>query len=193
MFRRNLATTICVILSGLTFIIVGSCFSTFLYKKEMVRVENPKIILSKGIQVFDSEGVAVDELELSTMKLGLKPATGEEDSESNIPSTVTDKQGTEGVYAKFKVLATNGAKVVIKNIKIQTNNSQDLVNKERENICVAIKEIKNSTVNLEKDEIIVGDILATSEKNEYTLLVWLCGKAGEDLEGSIISFDLSFE
>ena len=127
------------------------------------------------------------------MKLGLKPATGEEDSVSNIPSTVTDEQGTEGVYAKFKIQSSQVVKIVIRNINIETKEDQEKVNKERKNICVAIKELENSAVSLEKDQVVLGDISASSEMKEYTLLVWLCGKAGDDLEGSTISFDLNFE
>ena len=194
MFRRNLATTVCVILSALTFIIIGSCFSAFLYKREIVKVENPKIIIADYMQVFSSEDDSViRELELSTIKLGLKPATGEEDALSNIPSTVTDKQGTEGIFAKFKFFAPNGARVVINNIKIKSKLDLEKVEKERKNICVAIKEIEGSAVSLEKEEVVLGELLASDKRQEYTFLVWLCGKAGDDLEGSTISFDLCFQ
>lgn len=193
MFRRNLATTICVILSALTFITVGSCFSAFLYKREIVKVENPQIILADGVKVYNLDDKEVNSLELSTMKLGLKPATGEEDSVSNIPSTVTDEQGTEGVYAKFKIQSSHDVKIVIKNIKIETKEDQEKVDKERKNICVAIKELEGGAVSLEKDQAVLGNISASSEMKEYTFLVWLCGKAGDDLEGSTISFDLNFE
>ena len=194
MYKKNLATTMAAILSALTFIVIGSCFSAFLYKDEIVKVENPKVFLSEGMAIFDEEGdKTIDELKLSTMKLGLKPATGEEDPVTNIPSTITDKQGTEGVYSKFKFYAPSGAKVVIKNIEIQSKNDPEKAKEERKNICVAIKQVEGSTVRLDQEEVSLGNLLVSDERQEYTLLIWLCGKAGNDLEGSTISFDINFE
>ena len=75
MNRNNTAITITTILCALFFIVVGSCFSAFLYAGEIVKVENPKIVASQGISVFDESGnKSIETLELSKMKLGLKPA-----------------------------------------------------------------------------------------------------------------------
>ena len=194
MNRKNIATTIATILACFLFITIGSCFSAFLYKQEIVKVQNPKVVLAENMAIFDAQGdKTIEEIKLSTIKLGLKPATGEEDSVSNIPSTVTDKQGSEGVYSKFKFYAPEGAKVVIRDIKIESKNDREKVEEERKNICVAIKEIKDSSVNLEQDEVVLGNLLVSDERQEYTFLVWLCGKTGDDLEGSTISFTLYFD
>ena len=194
MNKKNIATTMATLLCACLFIVIGSCFSAFLYKNEIIKVKDPKVFVSEGMSIFNQDGdKTIEKLELSTMKLGLKPATGEEDATNNIPTTVTDKQGSEGVYAKFKLYTPDGAKVVIRNINIDSNNDKQKVEKERENICVAIKELENSKVDLVQESVTLGSILASNERLEYTLIVWLCGKTGEDLEGATISFDLVFE
>ncbi|MBR2909917.1 MAG: hypothetical protein IKC11_06230 [Clostridia bacterium] len=195
MKRKNIAMTVCTILSALTFIVIGACFSAFVYKDEVIKVKNPKVTVARNIQVFASDGEkTLDELKLSQMKLGLKPATGEEDSLTSIPTTITDKQGSEGQYAKFKLYAPEGAKVSIQNIKIENEKeSAEDIAKERENIMVAIKGIDDSTKSLAGDKIELATVPASEDKEEYTFLIWLSGKAGNKLESSTISFDITFE
>ena len=195
MQRKNIAMTMSTILCALTFIVIGSCFSAFIYKDEVIKVTDPKIILGDNIQVFSSEGdKVIDKLDLSQMKLGLKPATGEEDSVTNIPTTVTDKQGSEGQYAKFKLYAPSGARVYISNIKIENSKeSAEDVENERENIMVAIKEIEDSAKSLVGNKIELGQAVASDERISYTFLIWLSGKVSDKLESSKISFDISFE
>ena len=195
MQRKNIAMTMSTILCAFTFIVIGSCFSAFIYKDEVIKVTDPKIILGDNIQVFSSEGdKVIDKLDLSQMKLGLKPATGEEDSVTNIPTTVTDKQGSEGQYAKFKLYAPSGARVYITNIKIENSKeSAEDVENERENIMVAIKEIEDSAKSLVGNKIELGQAVASDERISYTFLIWLSGKVSDKLESSKISFDISFE
>ena len=193
MKRKNVAMTISTILSAFAFIIIGSCFSAFVYSKEMVEVANPQLVLSSGIKVFSEDGEEINELKLSKMKLGLKPSTGEEDSETNIPTTVTDKQGSEGQYAKFKLYASKGASIYISDIKIESEHSEEEINQERENIMVAIEEIKDSACSLEEDKVFMGNVEKSEEHKEYTFFIWLNGKAGEKLEASKISFKINFE
>lgn len=194
MRRRNLAASIATILSALTFIVIGSCFTAFKYKDEMIKVESPKIVLAEGISVFNKDGdKTITELKLSELKLGLKPATGEEDPESNIPATVHDKKGSEGEYACFKIYAPKGAKVYVQNIKIDNKKNPDEANAERENIFVAIKEIDKSTKSLLEEKVYLGDIKASDERQEYTFYVWLDAKAGKKLMSSKINFEVYFE
>ncbi len=194
MRRRNLAASIATALCALSFIVIGSCFTAFKYKDEMIKVESPKIVASEGISVFNSEGdKTISSLKLTELKLGLKPATGEEDPETNIPSTVHDKKGSEGEYACFKIYAPKGAKIYVQNIKIENRKNPDEANAERENIYVAVKEIKNSTKNLVDDRVYLGDISASDERQEHTFYVWLDAKAGKKLMSSTISFEVSFE
>lgn len=193
MLRKNIAPVVATILSGLLFIIIGSCFSAFLYNKEMIRVENPKVLVANGISVYNEEEKVVETLKLSKLKLGLKPATGEEDAETNIPSTITDKQGSEGLYGKLLVHAPAGAKIVINNIIIESNKSQDEINKERKNIMVSVKEVDKSTKSLLEESVELGTINSSNDKQTLTFYIWLSGKATDVLESSTISFDINFK
>lgn len=194
MNRNNTAITITTILCALFFIVVGSCFSAFLYAGEIVKVENPKIVASQGISVFDESGnKSIETLELSKMKLGLKPATGEEDATSKIPATVHDHKGSEGVFAKFKLLAPAGAKIYVSNIRFSGKADEKVVEKERENIKVAISEISGSTTSIAKDKVLLGEVQASEEKTKYTFLIWLSSAISEKFNSETISFDLIFE
>lgn len=191
MRRKNLAATVTTMLCALLFIVIGSCFASFLYQRQIIKVLDPKIVAAEGMAVFDAKGdKAITTLKLSSMKLGLKPATGEEDVETGIPSTVAEKKGSEGQYAKFKVYAPSGATIVIKNIKIDSKEKEEDIKKERENIKVSIKEIKESTKSLSEDEVTLGSVSASDERQELTFFVWLSAKAGEVLKASTISFEI---
>jgi len=193
MQRKQYATTITVILCACLFIVIGSCFSTFLYQKELIRVENPKVVASSNISVFKEDGqTQLEKLELSKLNLGLKPTTGEEDAITSIPSTVTDRQGSEGHYAKFKLLAASGANVSVTNVVVQTKHDQEKVNEQRKNIMVAIDGVTKEAVSLEQDIVNLGTIEASEQVKEYTFYVWLSAKTSDDLEGATISFDISF-
>lgn len=194
MNRENLAKTITIILTTMLFIVVGSCFSAFLYKDEMIEVKDPPVYVADGMQIFNEDGdKVITTLKLSKMPLGLKPATGDEDSVTNIPSTVTDRQGSEGLYAKFKIFAPENVTIKVKNIKIQSKNQKEEVNKERDKIFVAFKELETSAVSLQEDEVNIGNIMASDERQSLTLYVWLSSKAGNALKATKISFDIYFE
>jgi len=193
MLRKNIAPVIATILSGLLFIIIGSCFSAFLYKDEIIKIENPKIVTNQ-IQVFDKDGEnAIDELKLSKLKLGLKPVTGELDQETNIPVTVTEEKGSEGLFAKVKVLAQSGAKIYVTDLKIDKKENNDNIQEEKKNIMVAIKEIKESATALETNKVLLGELKANNEKQDLTFYIWLSDKASEVLKSATISFNVSFE
>ena len=194
MLRKNIAPVVATILSGLLFIVIGSCFSAFLYKDEIIKIENPKVIVNGGVSVYDKEGEkVVDAIEFSELKLGLKPVTGEIDKETNIPVTVTEKKGTEGQYGKVKVLAPQGAKIYITNVKIDKDNASEKTEEEKKNIMVAIKEIKQSSVTIDKEKVYLGDLNASEEKVDLTFYVWLSDKATEELKSATISFVVNFE
>lgn len=194
MNRNNTAITITTILCALFFIVVGSCFSAFLYAGEIVKVENPKLVSQSGISLFDQSGnKKIETLELSKMKLGLKPATGEEDATSKIPATVHDHKGTEGVFAKFKILAPSGAKIFVSNIKFSGKADEKVVEEERENIMVAFSEISESTNSLAQEKVLLGTLAPSEEMKKLTFLVWLSSSISEKFNSEIISFDLIFE
>lgn len=194
MNKNNTAITITTILCALLFIVVGSCFSAFLYADEIVKCENPNIIVSGDIKIFDAKGQkSIEKLTLSKMKLGLKPATGEEDAETKIPTTVHDKQGSEGVYARFMINAPSGAKIYVTNVKFEGDVPGNVLEEERENVMVAISEINESTVSLKTDKTLLGQISPTSDNKKLTFYIWLSASISDDFNSETISFDLLFE
>lgn len=194
MNKNNTAITVTTILCALFFIVVGSCFSAFLYADEMVKIEKVNIVTAESVFVFDKDGKnEIEKLELSTMKLGLKPATGEEDATTKIPTTVHDKQGTEGVFAKFKVKAENGAKIYVTNIKFSGDVSEKVIEEERENIMVSISQISESTNSLKEEKVLLGELQGSDEKVDLTLFVWLSASISDKFNSESISFDLLFE
>lgn len=194
MLRKNIAPVMATVLSGMLFIIIGSCFSAFLYRKEIIKVENPKVVFSSDIVVYDEGGEkTIEEINLSKMKLGLKPATGDEDSETNIPTTISDKQGSEGHYGKVMVYAPSGVKIVVTDIIIESEESKEKIKEERKNLMLAVKEIDESATNLYEDRIEVGSLTPNQDKKVLTFYVWLSAKATDILEASTISFKVNFE
>lgn len=194
MNKNNTAITVTTILCALFFIVIGSCFSAFLYADEMVKIEMVNIITAESVFVFDKDGKnEIKKLELSTMKLGLKPATGEEDATTKIPTTVHDKQGTEGVFAKFKVKSENGAKIYVTNIKFSGDVSEKVIEEERENIMVSISQISESTNSLKEEKVLLGELQGGDEKVDLTLFVWLSASISDKFNSESISFDLLFE
>lgn len=194
MNKNNTAITVTTILCALFFIVIGSCFSAFLYAGEIVKVENVNIVKAESILVFDEKGEKqIEKLKLSKMKLGLKPATGEEDAESKIPATVHDHHGSEGVYAKFKLQAPQGAKIYVSNIKFSGNAGEDVVKEERENVMVSISEISKSTQSLKEDKVLLGTTKATEDMQKFTFLIWLSSAISDKFNSETISFDLVFE
>ena len=194
MVRKNTAATVTTLLCAMLFIVIGSCFSAFVYKGKIIEVKNPNFVLAAGIAVYSGNGdKQINSLELSKMKLGLKPATGEEDVETGIPTTITDKQGSEGQYAKFTLYAPNGCIIYITNIAIKSEKTQEEIMEERENIMVSIKELDGKATSLKEDKVELGRTSATDERQPLTFFIWLKKGAGSGLEASKISFDISIE
>lgn len=170
--------------------IIGSCFMAFVYEDKKVSVNDPKIVSFEGLQVINSKDENITSVKLSSSKLGLKPATGKEDSETEIPSTVTAQNGSEGLYGKFEVKSNSNWKLYVTNVTIDSKVDST---SEREHIQVGLLDVKNSVVTLEQDKTMIASGEASDEFKEFTLLVWLHASAGNSLIGANISFDLVFE
>jgi len=188
------ASLLILYLAGL-FAVVGSCFYTFVFKGKQIKLESVSVVAASGISVYNDKEKKQKStsLELSDMEIGLKPATGDLDKETQIPSTINDEGTSEGYYATIFVDSSKNYKVVIKNIKIESDKDELLVKDERKNIFVAIKDIEGTTTDLDKDEIVLVTFSDVTETQQLTFLFWLGSLAGEDLQGAKISFELSFE
>ena len=97
MEKKSVSATILILFLSLFFSVVGSCFSFFVYKYSRTLVEKIGIVADASIGVFSDEKLSrkINELKLSDMELGLKPATGEVDKESQVPSTIVDDGTSE--------------------------------------------------------------------------------------------------
>lgn len=195
MDKKSVSASLLVMFLALTFAVIGVCFTTFVYKKNIIKFENIMVNAVSGIDVFEDEKLTkkIEKLKLSDMELGLKPATGELDAESQIPSTITDEGTSEGYYETIFVKASGSYRIVVKDIKIETEKNQTEANEERKNIFVSIKDLKNTTKSLEKDEFELVKFSNVSGSQKLTILFWLGSLSGEELVGSKISFSLYFE
>ena len=170
--------------------IIGSCFMAFVYADKKVLVSDPKIFADSGIIVADEKENLIEELTLSTSKLGLKPVTSEEDSETLIPFSVTDSVGSEGLYASFWIKTASSFKMIVKDISIEAPGNAE---SEREHIKVGLLDIKDSVKDLAQSEVQIYQGGAETDFKKFTFFVWLHGHTGQELTGAKISFNLYFQ
>lgn len=194
MNKKSVSTTILVLFLAVFFAVIGSCFSTFVYKETRTLVEAVKIVNDESIGVYSDENLKkpVTKLKLSNMDIGLKPATGEVDAETQIPSTIDDKGTSEGYYSTVYVKATGNFMITLSNIKIESDHDEVLINEEKKNIFVGIKDLKNSVKTLENNGVEICRYSDVSKPIKITFLIWLGSLASDELEGAKISFDIKF-
>lgn len=195
MEKKSISATILVIFLSLVFSVIGICFSMFVFKDTRILIENIKLEKPDAIEIYSDKDLksVAKELKLSDMELGLKPATGELDSETEIPSTIDDKGTSEGYYSTIFVKASKGFKIVVKDVQIETKKDKTLVDEQKKNIFISIKDRKKTTKSIENSETEIAQFSDVSDVLELTFLVWLGALATEDLEGAKISFVLKFE
>ena len=194
MKKKSVSATILILFMSLFFAVVGSSFYYFEYWSKRTLVESVGIVADEGVQVFQDEklSVKIDKLKLSDMEIGLKPATGELDSETQIPSTINDQGTSEGYYASVFVKSAGNFRVQLSNINIETSHDELMVKEERKNIFIAVKDLKNSVKTLENDGVEICRYSDVAKPVEITFLIWLGSFASDELEGAEINFDLKF-
>ncbi len=194
MEKKSVAATILVFYITLVFAVIGVCFSVYKYQETKIEITTVALVAPANIELYEDEKLQkkAEQLKLSDMQLGLKPSTGELDSETQIPSTITNEGTSEGYYADVFVKTSTNYKIIVKNIKIETKLDQIAANEERKNIFIAIKDVANSTKSLKEDQIELAKFENVSATQNLTFLIWLGSLSGEELEGSKISFTLEF-
>ena len=194
MNKKSVSASTLVLFLALFFSVIGACFATFAYKDTRILIDKIKIVSSDAIDVYADKDLKkkAKELDLSDMQLGLKPATGELDQETQIPSTITDDGTSEGYYSTVYLKTSTNYKIVVKNIKIETKNNQIEVDEQKKNVFVSIKDVNNTTKSLKESEVEVVSFSNVETVQELTFLVWLGSLSEDVLEGSKISFDLEF-
>ncbi len=194
MNKKSVSATILVLFLALFFSVVGSCFSFFVYKYKRILVERVGVIAGDGINVYSDEKLTkeVKKLKLSDMELGLKPATGEIDAETQIPSSIDDKGTSEGYYSTVYVKSLGNFRLSIHNIKIDSDHDENLIKEERKNVFVGVLDLKNSVKTLENEGVEICRYSDVSKPIKIIFLIWLGSQASDELEGAKISFDIKF-
>lgn len=187
--KMSFAVCIVSVLVIVFFGIIGSSFYYFKFEKQKITVLPATIISPADISVLSVDNQEIGALCFSEIKLGIKPATGELDEETKIPVTVTDKNGSEGVFAKFIVNTSRTISVKVNNLQITGNKKID-IDDARENLWVSIKEIADSTKNFEEEELVLGDIEASGEPQTFTFLFWLGSTTNTQFNSCKISFSV---
>lgn len=193
MNKKSVSATILVLFLALFFSVVGTCFSMFVYRYSRTLVEKVGVVC-EGVKVYGDEKLTreISKLKLSDMEIGLKPATGEIDVETQIPSTIDDKGTSEGYYSTVYVKASGNFRLSIHNIKIDSDHDAILIKEERKNIFVGIKDLKNSVKTLENEGVEICRYSDVKDVVKITFLIWLGSLASDELEGAKISFDIKF-
>lgn len=194
MEKKSVSATILVIYLALLFSVIGICFSVFVYEENKIKITGVAVQANSRIDVFNDKELSkkTDKLKLSDMDIGLKPATGELDSETQIPSSITDQGTSEGYYATVYVNTSINYKIVVSDVKIQTKKDEVAVNEERKNLFIAIKDVKNTTKSLENESTELVQFSNVSETQKLTFLIWLGSLADDVLVGAKISFTIQF-
>lgn len=194
MNKKSISATILILFMSLFFAVIGSSFYYFEYSNKRTMISTVGIISDDGVEIFydDKLQKTATKLKLSDMELGLKPATGEVDSETQIPSTITDQGTSEGYYASIYVKAEGNFRIQLANIKIESDHDELLVEEERKNIFIGVKDLKNSVKTLESNGVEICRYTDVSEPIKITFLIWLGSLASDELEGAKISFDIKF-
>lgn len=193
MERKSVSATILVLYLAGLFAVIGSCFYAFIFKENQIKIESV-FIETHGVAVYQDKdkNEEAKELNLSNMEVGIRPATGKLDKETQIPSTISADDTSEGYFASVYVDFGIDYKIVLKNIKIE-NDKHELDKKEqRKNIFIAIENINNTTKSLEEDEITIVTFKDVESMQKLTFLIWLGSFADDDLKGSKISFVIDF-
>lgn len=192
MDKKSVSATLLVLYLTLVFSVIGICFSIFVYKDTKIEVTTVAI-KSQGVEIFEDEKLSkkASELRLSNMDTGLKPATGEVDSETQIPSTITDTGTSEGYYSTIYVKSGVNFKINIKDIEIKTEKNQVAADEQRKNIFIAIKDVQNATKSL-KEEINLATFENVNATQKLTFFIWIGSHGSDELEGAKISLSLEF-
>lgn len=184
MDKKTVAVTVLTSLIVVFIVAIGATLSAFKVSKERVTVESISIVCADEASITDKNGNIIQNLEVKSSSVGVRPATGDEDTETNIPTTVNDAVGTEGAYASFFLNAPSAWEIRLQ--KCSLSKSEDI---NLDNVRLGIMEEKNDPV-CGTD---VGVVLARGdevEKKEYVVVVWLDQETTKDIKGAKISVEL---
>ena len=164
MERRDFGYVLAYVFSFLFVAIIGISFSTFLDAKRRIEVSGITVASAEGVlvqKVGEKGDDTISKLDVKSPKVGTKPVSGELDTQTDIPYTVSDQVGSEGV-----------PEGELDNVKIAVDGSEKKPHS-----------LKNIGEVLEEKD--------PSEKpHKFTVLIWLDQHAGKELIGSKINIEL---
>lgn len=186
MDKKTVATTILCFIILIFFVMVGATISTYGVEPKKVEVKKITLVCDDGITVRDANMNVVEELSVKSSAVGVRPATGEEDSITSIPTTVNDQVGTEGAYATFKLASNQSWKIILDNCSLTTGEEENL-----ENVRVAIMEKDAKAIKGSE----IGSVLYSGDAVEdkcFVVVVWLDKDTTNSIVGADISLKLKF-
>ena len=186
MERRDIGYILAYIYSFIFIAIIGISFSAFLDAKRKISIENIAVAVDDGILVQnlgDKGNQSVDFLQVKSPKVGTKPVSGDLDTQTDIPYTVSDVVGSEGAYAKFQVKSDQAIKIVLEKV-------EGVPQSQLNNVKLAIVNSKNKPHSLSDIGETIEQKDPSNELHKFTLLIWLDQHAGSELIGSKIKIYL---
>lgn len=184
MFKKTTASAFLTILILIFVVAIGATFSAFKVSKEKVSVESIKVITANGITITDKDGETINELKIKSSSVGVRPATGEEDSETSIPTTVNDAVGTEGAYATFKLTASSNWEIILKECSLTAGEKENL-----ENVRIGVMEEKNKPISGTDLGSVIARGVSETDK-EISVVVWLDADTTKTIKGAKINITL---
>lgn len=185
MEKKTVAVVIMTLLISAFIICSGATVSAYKVAKEKVSLASVVVKSEGGIIIVNEKDEESSSLKVHSSAVGVRPATGEEDNETSIPSTVNDAVGTEGAYSVFKITSKVPYKIILNKCSLSSGENENL-----KNVRVAIMEKENEPIcGCDK-----GAILATGEaceKEETVLVVWLSKTTTKSIKGAKISVELT--
>lgn len=185
MERRDVGYAVAYLLSFIFIAIIGISFAVFVDQKQRVEVCAITIRNEQGFDVESGKQKGGKlSLKVYSPKVGTKPVSGELDTQTDIPYTVSDQVGSEGAYAKFGIVTDKQYRIVLTDVDGVPE--RDLDN------------VKFSFTKNEKKAFSANDIGETvfskngnGKKETLTILVWLDRHVSKKIVGSKISFVFS--
>lgn len=187
MERRDIGYVLAYAFAFIFVAIIGISFSVFVDKKQQVEVRAISVVSDGNVVLVDlshknKESTSL-KLKVNSPKVGTKPVSGELDTQTDIPYTVSDQVGSEGAYAKFGVISGQKFGVFLKSVS-------GVPQEELENVKIAVdgsEKKPHSALDVGK---LIEEKDGSDKTKKFTVLVWLDQHAGKKLVGSKIEIEL---
>lgn len=182
MERRDAGYAAAYFLSFLFLAIIGVCFSTFVDAKRRVEVVAIDVTAEEGILVQnwgDKGKEQITTLSVKSPKVGVKPASGELNTQTDIPYTVSSEVSSEGAFAKFQITSDSAFEIFLQSCS-------GVPESELANVKIAVDGSEKHPHSLADVGQVIEEKEGKEEPQKFTALIWLDSHAGKDLVGSKI-------